>query len=278
MRRLLSFTFALLVCVSSAVAQAQAQAPASNETEDIDDPKVSRRLGTRIRWGAPPPPAPAIGVGAATAAAAAAARRAAAPPPPVAEPPALDADAGVPTVARSAAPPPAPGTPAFTPPRLKVGFRHFNFVRIGASSSVDGTVAREPFNSVGVDIYPLTSLVRVGLTTQYGWQSGSFVSDGDYFAAQSISAGTQYLDAGRFVPFVEAFGGIGYMRRLQFDRTVPTVYWQLGVDIGTEIYFARTGYVSLAFGYLRPVNGFARVQQFDTVFVDTWSFKLGLGI
>ena len=50
------------------------------------------------------------------------------------------------------------------------------------------------------------------------------------------------------------------------------------VDVGTEIYFARTGYISLAIGYLRPVNGFARVQQFETVFVDTWSFKLGIGI
>jgi hypothetical protein len=68
------------------------------------------------------------------------------------------------------------------------------------------------------------------------------------------------------------------MRRLQFDRTVPTVYWQLGLDVGTEIYFARTGYVSVAIGYLRPVNGFARLQEFETVFVDTWSFKLGIGI
>ena len=40
----------------------------------------------------------------------------------------------------------------------------------------------------------------------------------------------------------------------------------------------KVGYLSLAIGYLRPVNGFARRQEFTTVFVDTWSFKVGVGI
>ena len=151
-------------------------------------------------------------------------------------------------------------------------------MQIGASSSINGAVASEPFNSVGVDVYPLTSLVRVGLSTQYGWQSGDVRLERRLLRGAVAVARRAVLEAGRFVPFAEAFGGIGYMRRLQFDRTVPTVYWQLGVDVGTEIYFARTGYISLAIGYLRPVNGFARVQQFETVFVDTWSFKLGIGI
>ena len=68
------------------------------------------------------------------------------------------------------------------------------------------------------------------------------------------------------------------MRRLQFDRTVPTVYWQFGLDVGAEVYFARMGFVSVAIGYLRPVNGFAKLQEFTSVFADTWSFKLGIGI
>ena len=262
----LMLLFALLA--GGGIARAQAQPAAA--ADDIDDPKMSRRLGKRIWWGTPPPPAPApatlpVATVAATGRAAAALS-------------AGDVDNGVPTLARPAEPPRVAGATEWVPPRLKLGFRHFNFVQIGASSSISGAVASEPFNSVGVDVYPLTQLVRVGLSTQYGWQSGKFVASGDYFAAQSVSLGVQYLEAGRFVPFAEAFGGIGYMRRLQFDRTVPTVYWQLGVDVGTEIYFARAGYISLAIGYLRPVNGFARVQQFQTVFVDTWSFKVGIGI
>jgi hypothetical protein len=260
----LSLVFAVLACSGLASAQTPA------DTGDIDDPKVARRLGKRIRWGTPPPAAAPAAVPAATVAATATAAAAA--------PTAGDVDGGVPTLARTAQPPPAVGPADWVAPRLKLGYRYFNFVQIGASSSSNGAVASEPFHSVGIDVYPLTSLVRVGLSTQYGWQSGNFVSNGDYFAAQSVSLGVQYLEAGRFVPFAEAFGGVGYMRRLQFDRTVPTLYWQLGVDVGTEIYFARTGYISLAIGYLRPVNGFARVQQFETVFVDTWSFKIGIGI
>ena len=258
----LSLVFALIACSRLAAAQ---QTPA--DTEEIDDPKVARRLGTRIWWGTPPPPAPVPPRAAVSTAAAATT---------VPGPTAADGDGGVPTLARTGPPPAAASE--WVAPRLKLAYRHFNFVQIGASSSIDGAVASEPFNSIGIDVYPLASLVRVGLSSQYGWQSGNFVSNGDYFAAQSVSLGVQYQDAGRFLPFAEAFGGVGYMRRLQFDRTVPTLYWQLGVDVGTEIYFARTGYISLAIGYLRPVNGFARVQQFETVFVDTWSFKLGIGI
>ena len=68
------------------------------------------------------------------------------------------------------------------------------------------------------------------------------------------------------------------MRRLQFDRTVPTAYWQLGVDVGAEIYFARVGFVSVAIGYLRPSTASRACSKFLTVFVDTWSFKVGIGI
>jgi hypothetical protein len=264
---MMSGRLSLVLALLAGSRLAAAQTP--GDTEEIDDPKVARRLGTRIWWGPPPPPAPApAAVPAATVAATATAAAAST----------AGGDDGGPTLARTAEPPSAMGPTERVAPRLKLAYRHFDFVQIGASSSIDGAVATEPFSSIGVDVYPLTSLVRVGLSSQYGWQSGNFVSNGDYFAAQSLSLGVQYLEAGRFVPFAEAFGGVGYMRRLQFDRTVPTLYWQLGVDVGTEIYFARTGYVSLAIGYLRPVNGFARVQQFETVFVDTWSFKIGIGI
>ena len=120
--------------------------------------------------------------------------------------------------------------------------------------------------------------IRVGLTSAFGWQSGTFLVAGDYFATQTVSLGLQYRDFGRVVPFAEGFAGVGYMRRLQFDRTIPTAFWQFGLDAGAEVYVARVGYVSFALGYLRPINGFAKRQQFTSVFVDTWSFKLGIGI
>ena len=261
-----------------------AQPPQPQPESDyfIDDPKVYRRLGVRISVPtlpaaaaapvsapAPPPPPPA----------ATRAPLPASPPPPapVQPIPPADTELGSPTIVR-------PYTPVseaqFRPtlPRLKLALRRFDFVQIGASETPDGIAAKETFNSVVVDVYPVSSGVRIGLSTAYGWQSGAFVAEGDYFATQSVSFGGQYRDLGRIVPFAEAFAGVGYMRRLQFERTIPTAFWQFGADAGVEIYAARVGYLSLALGYLRPVNGFARRQQFTSVFVDTWSLKLGVGI
>jgi len=258
---------AALAVVAAALlgaARARAQQPSD---EPIDDPKVSRRLGTRITVPAPSQPAPPPGRPTASRAT---------EPAPAALPVPPESEAGVPTVVRPYAPPEAPFSPS--PPRLKLALRHFDFIRIGASESSNGVPAKETFNSVSIDVYPVSSIVRVGLSTAYGWQSGTWLANGDYFATQSLSLGAQYHDLGRFVPFAEAFAGVGYMRRLQFDRTVPTAFWQFGADAGVEVYVARMGYLSFALGYLRPVNGFAKRQQFTTVFVDTWSFKIGIGI
>jgi hypothetical protein len=169
------------------------------------------------------------------------------------------------------------GERAFQPvlPRVQLAFRRFDFVRIGASDS-GGLAASEAFDALSLDVYPMSSLVRLGLSTAYGWQAG-MTSGGDYFATETASFGPQ-LDFGRVVPFAEALAGIGYMRRFQFDHTIPTVFWQLGIDLGASVYFARIGFVSLALGYLRPVNGFLRTTSFESVYTNTWSFKIGVGI
>jgi hypothetical protein len=233
-------------------------------TQGIDDPKVARRLGTRMPAPADPPaPSAAAGAGPAE------------------------------TVVRAAPPPPVQAQTSF--PRVALAFRRFSFVRVGASApgSTTGTAASEPFNSLSLDLYPISSAVRFGLSSQYGWQSGSFGGGGDYFLAQSLSLGGQFpIPFGGDAPwhqitmFAEAYAGGGYMRRLQFDVTVPTVYWQFGADLGADVFLARHGFVSFAVGYLHPVNGFATTKMtagvvtsatFTTVFVDTWSFKVGVG-
>jgi hypothetical protein len=230
--------------------------------ESIDDPKLARRLGTRIDWVSPPGAATANPVGPPSGA------------PPLPPP-------GAPVAATPGATPvpsgSVPGEPAFQPvlPRVQLAFRRFDFVRIGASDS-SGLAASEAFDALSLDVYPMSSLVRLGLSTAYGWQAG-MTSNGDYFATETASFGPQ-LDLGRVVPFAEALAGIGYMRRFQFDHTVPTVFWQLGIDLGASVYFARIGFVSLALGYLRPVNGFLRTTSFETVYTNTWSFKIGIGI
>jgi hypothetical protein len=262
-------------------------AHAAAAEESIDDPKLARRLGTRIDWVSPPGAATVNPVGpAATGPGAPAISGAPSAPPPGAPsapppgpPPAPPPGAPV-AATPGVSPVPggsAPGEPAFQPvlPRVQLAFRRFDFVRIGASDS-SGLAASEAFDALSLDVYPMSSLVRLGLSTAYGWQAG-MTSNGDYFATETASFGPQ-LDFGRVVPFAEALAGIGYMRRFQFDHTVPTVFWQLGIDLGASVYFARIGFVSLALGYLRPVNGFLRTTSFETVYTNTWSFKIGIGI
>ena len=73
------------------------------------------------------------------------------------------------------------------------------FLKLSSSSATS-----EPFDTLSLDFYPISRLVRFGLSTQYGWQSGQFgTGNGDYFIAESASLGLQ--SAGAVVtPFAEA--------------------------------------------------------------------------
>lgn len=163
---------------------------------------------------------------------------------------------------------------------MKLSFRHFPFTRLGAlSSSTPATLqpgTAQSFQSLSLDLFPISTFLRVGLSTQFGWESGQFDRSGDYFFAETASVGFQI--PGRFTPFVEALAGGGYMRRFQADKSVPTAYWQVGIDAGVEIYFAHRAYGSLAVGYLHPANLLFLEHSLMSVKANTWSLKIGLGI
>jgi hypothetical protein len=259
----------MAVCCLCAAAPVRAAVP----DEDIDDPKLARRLGTRIDWTSPPGAPPTPPEVATPPSATPPSTPPAVPPPPPAVPPLPPA---VPVVAPAST---SAATEAeFDPvlPRVQLGFRRFDFVQLGASESGSALAKSEAFDSLSLDVYPLSSLVRVGLSTAYGWQEGK-TSNGDYFASETASLGVQ-LKAGHVVPFAEGLAGIGYMRRFQFEHTIPTVIWQFGIDAGAALYLARVGFVSVALGYLHPVNGFLKTTTFESVYTNTWSFKIGLGL
>src|SRR6185436_8213526 len=70
-------------------------------------------------------------------------------------------------------------------PRLKLAYRRFPFSRIMAVTA-DGVMTSptsESFESLSIDTYPMSSYLRVGLSTQFGWESGQFHRTGDYFLA-----------------------------------------------------------------------------------------------
>jgi len=264
-----------VLAIPAALAPARAAAAAAGD-DSIDDPKLARRLGSRVTWGTtadtPAPrattPAPVSATAPGGSARAGASRA-----------PAVEV--GVAATAASLAPAPSgQAAPEGRTATFGLAYRRFSFVQVGAAAAgaAAGVAASEPFDSLALDFYPISRTVRFGLSTQYGWQSGRFNSrDGDYFIAQSLSLGVQ-RPGEVFTPFAEAFAGAGYLRRFQFDRTIPTAYWQFGFDLGANLFVAEHGYVSLALGYLRPVNGFAKMQSFTSVYVDTWSLKLGFGI
>ncbi len=139
-----------------------------------------------------------------------------------------------------------------------------------------GPGSPQSFESASLDFYPISWFLRVGLSTQFGWESEKFDRSGDYFIAESASVGFQI--PGRLTPFVEGLAGAGYMSRKQSDMNLPTAYWQLGIDAGVEIYVANRAYISLAAGYLHPANLFLVQQSLMSVQVDTWSLKVGVGI
>jgi len=139
-----------------------------------------------------------------------------------------------------------------------------------------GGAASETFESLSLDAYPTSSYLRVGFSSQFGWESGQFQRTGDYFLAESATTGFQL--PGRFTPFIEGLAGAGYMRRMQAGSSSATGYWQLGVDAGVEVYFAKRAYVSVAFGFLRPGNLFLQNKNLSGIDADTWSLKVGLGI
>jgi hypothetical protein len=184
-----------------------------------------------------------------------------------------------PSVTTSAPPPVAAGPWPYVP-RMKLGYRRFPFTRLGEPSTTTpitlGPGASQSFESVSLDLYPISWYLRVGLSTQFGWESGQFDRSGDYFVAESASVGFQV--PGRFTPFIEGLAGGGYMRRRQSDKSVPTAYWQVGIDAGVEIYFANRAYGSLALGYLHPANLFLMQQTLMSVKADTWSLKIAIGI
>ncbi|HEY2731615.1 MAG TPA: hypothetical protein VGK52_16845 [Polyangia bacterium] len=233
--------------VATAAGAAPSQEPgALDPSEGIDDPKLERRLGTRVELAAAQPAPSEVGV----------------------------ARVFAPVVAQTSAslPPRARRTPG-----LKLGYRRFTFAQVGASATA-GPGADEPFDVLSLDFYPISSSWRLGLSTQYGWESGTFRQGGDAFIAQSVSLGGQ-IPGPVVTPFIEAYAGGGYMQRTHAGlNTVATAYGQLGVDVGTEVFLARHFFLSAALGFIHAADGFVKDNAFGSFSVDTWSFKLGFGL
>jgi hypothetical protein len=248
-----------------AAGTARAQEPLA-VPETIDDPKLERRLGTRVEL------APAVNLEGAGAPA----------PAPATESPAVELLVpGAPE--RDAAL--GEAAPEPRKPRLKLAYRRFTFAQLGTTAAT--TPAKdEPFDVVSIDFYPVSSIIRFGLTGQYGWQEGTFRENGDAFFAGGSSLGFQ-APGPVLTPFVEGYAFAGLMQRTEKDlmppsgkglNSIATFLGELGIDVGTEAFMAKNFCLTFAVGYVHLTNAFARANAFESFSVDTWSFKLGIGL
>jgi hypothetical protein len=182
----------------------------------------------------------------------------------------------------------SPGGPWPYRPRLKLGYRRFSLGALGAPASASASAsssaaasavagAAESFESLSLDLYPISGYLRAGTSTQFGWQSGQFDRSGDYFLAQSLMSGIQF--PGRITPFAEVLAGAGYMRRAQTGAaSLPGAYFQVGLEGGIELYVAGRAYTSIAIGYLHTGNFLVVQQSLTSVKQDSWALKVGIGI
>lgn len=162
-------------------------------------------------------------------------------------------------------------------PRLELAYRRFSLGAIGTTgTAAAAATGPEAFESLSLDAYPISRILRVGTSTQFGWHDGQFDRSGDYFLAQSFSSGFQI--PGRFTPFAEALAGAGYMRRVQSDSTLPGAYWQVGIEGGVEVYVVGRAYTSVSVGYLHTDNLLLLQHSLSSVKQDSWVLKLGIGI
>jgi hypothetical protein len=262
-RRIAVRALALWLVGAARVALAQAPAaPPGGET--IDDPKVERRLGTRIDLPAAPLPATSVdGLVIADASAV---------PAPLGD----TASGAAPAVSETIGPGPRAERRV---PRVQIAYRRFTFAQVGAATS-PGAGADEAFNVLSLDFYPISSKWRFGLSTQYGWEQGTFRANGDAFVAESLSLGGQ-IPGPVVTPFFEGHAGGGLMQRTHTGlslNTIATGYVQLGVDVGLDVFLARHAFVSVALGYIHGTDGFVQENVFNSFSVDTWAFKLGFGL
>jgi hypothetical protein len=266
-QRLAWYVLPLATVAVSGAARAQ-EAASPGDTEAIDDPKLERRLGARVEL------APAADRGAAPAATGSA--------------PAVELlVAGAP----EAGAPERDATPVEAAPerkpRLKLAYRRFSFAQLG-TTAMTTPAEDEPFDVVSLDFYPVSSTFRFGLTSQYGWQEGTFRANGDAFFAGGASFGLQ-APGPVFTPFVEGYAAAGLLQRTKavlMQKTtagpglnsIATALGELGIDVGTEAFLARNFCLSFAVGYVHLTNGYARNNLFESFSVDTWSFKVGIGL
>jgi hypothetical protein len=227
--------------LSFAVALVLLLTPSLYADADEDDPKMTRSPAL-----APAPPRP---------------------------PPAQLSDEDDPKLSRGAPVPRRWWQPSHAVPRFKLTYRYLDLAGLQGGT--------QHFDAVGLSVYPLSSLLRLGIEGEFAWGGGPYQM---WLTGLGLAAGVQY--PARVTPFLDGRFVAGVVGGTIMGRAAASWLYAGGLETGIEIYYARRYYVTLAVGWMHPVyggidvnaamkNGSLIMRNFAN---DTLTFKVGLGL
>jgi hypothetical protein len=163
--------------------------------------------------------------------------------------------------------------PSHDVPRFKLTYRYLDLAGLAGGT--------QHFDAVGLSVYPLSSLVRLGIDGEFAWGGGPYQM---WLATVGLVAGLQY--PARVTPFLDGRFVAGVVGGTVMSTTAVSWLYAGGLETGVEIYYARRYYLTLAVGWMHPVyggidvnaamkNGALIMRNFAN---DTLTFKVGLGL
>jgi hypothetical protein len=187
------------------------------------------------------------------------------------------ADEDDPKLARGAPPARRRGWPRLDHPvpRFKLGYRYLQL------ASLDGGTV--PAHAASLDFYPLSNLIRFGLSTEAGFTSDTY---GTWYLAEGASLGLQW--PARVTPFLEGRFLAGLIAGTVLGHAAVSYLYGGGVEAGIEVYYAKRFYVTIALGWVHPVyagvdiaalmaNPTSNPPRKDFA-SDSFTLKVGLGL
>jgi hypothetical protein len=162
-------------------------------------------------------------------------------------------------------------------PGVLFSWRSFAAVPIGAVPLPGhATPSAQHFDVFAAELYPVSNILRAGLTSEIGFASNdSAGSHGDFFLAEAGSAGVQWPM--RVTPYVEGSLGLGFLRRSLYNQDILTLLYTGGVDVGVAARLVGKATVAASIGWLRPVYHVAAGSGHINIYTDAFTFRLAIG-
>jgi hypothetical protein len=157
-------------------------------------------------------------------------------------------------------------------PRFKLAYRYLDLAALQGG--------RQHFDAVGLSVYPLSTLLRLGIDGEFAWGGGPYQM---WLATVGLAAGVQY--PARVTPFLDGRFVAGVIGGTIMSTAAVSWLYAGGLETGVEIYYARRYYLTLAVGWMHPVYGGIDVNSIKSgspvmhsFANDTVTFKVGLGL